>query len=82
MKDIINYENGDIYYLLLDGTDAAAVMEEWYRHDFKCDLVIHKSKKNPGKTVIETKTVMFADMIKSMFGYANISIKKKGKKHE
>jgi hypothetical protein len=80
MEDIINYEDGDIYYLLLEGKDAAAVMEEWYRHDFKCDLVIHKSRKNPGKTIIETKTVMLADMVKSMFGYAKVSIKKKGKK--
>ncbi len=57
------YRDGDTIYILMDGSAACGVMEDWVDRNYACDLIVHRSRKNRGKMVIETKDVMWAARI-------------------
>ncbi len=57
------YRDGDTIYILMDGSVACGVMEDWVDRNYACDLIVHRSRKNRGKMVIETKDVMWAARI-------------------
>lgn len=59
-ENIKNHEGAETYYLLVPGHLAAGLMQWWYEHDFECDLLVRRSKKNPGHVVMITKCTMFA----------------------
>lgn len=60
-----DYKEGDTIYILMDGGDAHRLVDDWLEHDYPCDLLIHRSKKNKGKVVVETKDMMWGTRIVS-----------------
>lgn len=77
MENRLEFENGDTYYILIDFVQASDIIELWYNKGFKCDIIIHNSKKNSRHVVLETKKVMFADMIRRYHPGCRVNIKKK-----
>lgn len=62
-KKSSEYHPGDTIYILMDGMSAQYLLEDWLDHDYECDLHIHRSRKNKGKLVIETKDPLWASRI-------------------
>lgn len=77
MTDVINHEGKDTYRILLPGSVAAHVVEWWFQHEFECDLVMKRSKKTPGSTILITRCELFAKTIYTNYrNVAQVDIKK------
>ena len=63
MSEERKYKEGARIYLLLDGDHCAAVLEDWLVSGSSCDLVVHRSTKNKGKFVVETRNLMWANRV-------------------
>lgn len=61
------YKDGDTIYLLMDADIASALMNDWVVHGFECDMLVHRSKKNKGCVVVETKNTIWAARIVQWF---------------
>ena len=57
------YQQGYTIYILMDAMSAQSLLEDWLHHNYECDLHLHRSTKNKGKVVIETKDLMWAARI-------------------
>jgi len=62
------------YQLLLKGSEAADVVDEWAWRNIESDLRILRAK-TPGCAVIETSDVLFAAKIRQMFPSCKVNIK-------
>lgn len=70
--DMYEWENKR-YQLLLKGSEAAGVVEEWAERNTESDLRIRRAK-TPGHAVIETCDVMFAAKIRQMYPSCRVNI--------
>lgn len=57
------YKKGDTIYLLMDAKSARGLMDDWAEHNYECDLVVHRSQKNRGCVVVETRDLLWARRI-------------------
>ncbi|MBR1839373.1 MAG: hypothetical protein IJ782_02115 [Prevotella sp.] len=57
------YQQGDTIYMLMDKMSAEGLLDDWLYHRYECDLLIHRSQKNKGMVVVETKDPMWASRI-------------------
>lgn len=69
------YHQGDTIYILMAATRASSLMEDWLHYNYECDLLIHRSKKNKGKVVIETHDLMWASRIIQWHSYEQVTYK-------
>lgn len=72
-----NYKKGDTIYILMDSDKARTLMEDWLETGYECDLLVHRSKKNKGKLVVETQDLMWAMRIIKWIGYEQVSYGRK-----
>ena len=68
------YKEGTIFQLLLKGSEAAGVVEDWYYQNMKVDLRLRRAKTK-GCCVIETTDVLFASRILLYHPSAKVNIK-------
>ncbi len=68
------YPQGTVFQLLMKGSDAARVVEEWWDTSARADLRIRKAKTK-GCTVIETEDVMFTSHVLSWWPGTKINVK-------
>ena len=71
------YQRGDTIYILMDAMGAQGLLDDWLHHNYECDLHIHRSKKNKGKVVVETKDPIWANRIIRWHGHEQITYKSK-----
>lgn len=71
------YKQGDTIYILMDSLGAEGVLEDWLEHKYESPLIIHQSKKNAGKIVVETKDPMWAGRVVKWHRYEKITYKSK-----
>ena len=69
------YQQGDTIYILMDSKSAEGLLNDWLHFNYECDLLIHRSKKNPGKVVIETTDPMWANRILKWHTYQEVTYK-------
>lgn len=67
-----------LYQLLLTGSEAASVVEDWSERNVESDLRLRRAK-TPGHIVIETCDVMFASQIRRWHPSCKVNIKDLGK---
>lgn len=63
----------ELYQLLVDGSTAAYIVEEWDAQHYPFDLRIRRAKTR-GKVVIELTNTLFASRIVQWYG-AKVNIK-------
>ena len=68
------YPQGTVFLLLMKGSDAARVVEEWWDTSARADLRIRKAKTK-GCTVIETEDMMFTSHVLSWWPGTKINVK-------
>lgn len=68
-----DYKQGDTIYILMDPIHAHGLMDDWVNHNYECDLMVHRSKKNKGKIVVETKDLMWANRIIQWHSYEKVT---------
>lgn len=69
---------GETYVLLVDGSTAAYIVDEWVVQNYDFDLRIRRPKdreKYRGKVVIELDYALFASKLVEMYG-AEVAVKK------
>ena len=72
---IEDYRPGDTIQLLLQGSHAASVMNEWWEGNRECDLRLRRAKTK-GCVVLEITDLMFAARIVRMYQDVKVKIKK------
>lgn len=72
-----DYKQGDTIYILMTAMSAQGLLDDWLEQGFLCDLHIHRSKKNKGMLVVETKDPMWASRIIKNYGYDQVTYKTK-----
>ena len=71
-----DYRDGDTIYLLLPGKEARGMLEDWLRaEDADCDLVVHRSHKNPGCVVVETRCLRWAYRVLRWYRVKQVNIR-------
>lgn len=68
------YPKGTVFQLLLKGSEAARVVEEWWDTTARADLRVRKAKTK-GHTVIETEDMMFTSHVLNWWPGTKINIK-------
>lgn len=68
------YKEGSTFQLLLKGSEAAGVIEEWYYRGMGADIRIRKAKTK-GHSVIETEDPIFASWIVQFHPGTKVNIK-------
>lgn len=69
------YRQGDTIYILMKRGNAESLLEDWLYHCYRCDLHVHKSEKNQGCVVVETKDLMWANRIIKWHKYERVTYK-------
>lgn len=69
------YTPGQTVYILLTASQCQSVINDWHDRDYGCDLRVRRSKKNPGKYVIETTDCIWANRIIKWHGYVKVTYK-------
>ncbi len=73
----MEWEN-KLYQLLLTGSEAASVVDDWTACNIESDLRLRRAKTK-GHIVIETRDVMFANRIRQWHPSCKVNIKDLGK---
>lgn len=76
MKTMINQQNytgKETYHLMLSGSCAAEVVDEWMERGVTSDMRLRRSKDG-GHIVIETRDVIFARDIHRLFPSTKVHI--------
>jgi hypothetical protein len=63
-----------LFQLLLKGSEAAGVVDEWVERNIESDLRLRRAKTR-GHVVIETRDVMFASHIRQWYPSCQVNIK-------
>lgn len=71
-----NYKPGDTIYILMDGSTAEGLVEDWFNHGYECDLRLRKSEKSPGKVVMITADMMWASRVIRWHKYLKVTYRK------
>lgn len=69
------YKDGDTIYILMKSGSAESLMDDWLHLNYECDLHVHRSKKNKGCLVVETKNLMWANRIIRWHSYERVTYK-------
>ena len=69
------HRDGDTIYILMKYAAAESLLDDWLHLSFTCDLTVHRSKKNKGCIVVETKSLMWANRIIGWHGYEQVTYK-------
>ena len=72
-----DYQEGDTIYILMDSSSASGLMDDWLHYNYECSLLVHRSQKNRGKVVVETKNLMWASRIIKWYTYESVTYKRK-----
>ncbi len=67
-------KEGTLYRILLKGSDAAAMLEEWWQASLRADLRVRKAK-TPKCIVIETTDTLFASHVLREWPGSPVNIK-------
>lgn len=70
-----NYTGHETFQLLVKGTEAAGIVEDWTERNLTCDLRIRRAKTK-GCVVVETTDVLLARHILVWHPGCRVSIKK------
>lgn len=70
-----DYRPGDTIYILMDGSTAEGLVEDWFNHGYECDLRLRKSEKSPGKVVMITADMMWASRVIRWHKYLKVTFK-------
>lgn len=67
------YKDGNTIFILMTAEQCKSVMREWLERDYECDLNVMRSRKNKGKFVLKTKSLMWANRIIQWHGYEKVT---------
>lgn len=74
IEGLKTYTGNELYQLLLKGSDARSVVNDWVERNVQSDLRIRRAKTR-GCVVIETRDVVFANNITIWYPDAKVAIK-------
>ena len=63
-----------LFQILLKGSEASAIVDDWVERNIECDLRFRKAKTK-GHVVIETRDVLFARNIQNWHPSCQVNIK-------
>lgn len=69
------YTGTELFQILLTGSEAAEVMEEWIQKNIQADIRFRRAKTK-GCVVMETRDVLFASHIVNWHPGCQVNIKK------
>lgn len=69
------YTGTELFQILLTGSEAAEVMEEWIQKNIQADIRFRRAKTK-GHVVMETQDVLFASHIVNWHPGCQVNIKK------
>lgn len=75
-KNLDDYRQGDMIYILLKKSQAESVMDEWLEGNWQSDMTVHRSQKTKGCVVLETTDLMFAARIIQWKPYEKVTYKR------
>ena len=69
------YKGGDTIFILMTAEQCTSVMNEWLELNYECDLNVMRSRKNKGRFVLKTNSLMWASRIIQWHGYIDVIYK-------
>ena len=68
-----DYKTGDTIFILMTAEQCKAVMRGWLELNYEFNLDVMRSKKNKGKFVLKTKSLMWASKIIQWHEYEKVT---------
>ena len=72
--NVTGYPEGTVFQLLLRGSEAAKVVDEWWHMQRDCDIRVRRAKTK-GCTVIETTDTIFTAHVLQWWPGTKVNVK-------